>query len=856
MDGRSPEGLSGHSHGVETSPGSVAVPRAFLRDPIAWVIVLLGLFVVGYAALWVTQLAGAAASDAFTGLATMPAGLLVVAICVRIKRAEHIDRQTRRMWSLLALAVACYGLGALINFAAVAIPGLRSLAGLTFLLEICTYPLAWFALAAMPGPKHSANDQILFSLDVAVVAWSAAILLWHFVMFPAGRHAGADYVAIFGASTFPILDLSLVLSLGALVPRIDQAGMQRACAIACGAFVLMFAGDLVSGVQGLYGAYTPGGLSGIVYGAGAVALAAAAYIQLRTPFRVIKTRGLTDYSRTIPLLPYAAVAVAFVAPMLNDWDDPLLLRQHVPATGLLLVLVIARLAVTARDNARLATTERTRLAAAVDQAAEAMITTDAAGKITYVNPAFTRITGYASDEVVGRKSDFMHEEADPARVADMNTALASGTSWAGRLLARRKDGSTVEVDMAISPMRAADGTRIGAVEVARDISRERALEAQLAQAQRMEAVGRLAGGVAHDFNNILTVITGFTELASANVPEGSPVAEDLAEILKASDRAAALTRALLAFGRRQVLQPTNVDLNEMLAGLTPMLELLMGENVRLTIESGASLGPAVTDRAQIEQVVLNLATNARDSMPDGGQVTIATADADLDAAYARTHVGVVPGPYVALIVSDTGAGMTPEVMDHAFEPFFTTKARGKGTGLGLATVIGVAQMSGGSVDVTSALGSGSVFTVYLPRTEGAATPEAATRARTNVAGTETILIAEDEEGVRLYIERVLRQAGYRVMAAANGQEALAMARTIPHLDLLLSDMVMPGMGGPELAKQLAVSHPEARTMFASGYSDEALEDGFGSDGNITYLSKPFTADILLVRIRNVLDGRV
>jgi PAS domain S-box-containing protein len=544
-----------------------------------------------------------------------------------------------------------------------------------------------------------------------------------------------------------------------------------------------------------------------------------------------------------------------VAPGIRDWNDADMLRQHLPATGLLMALVIARLAVTARQNATLAAAERGRLAAAVDQAAEAMVTTDRAGNVTYVNPAFTRITGYTAAETIGRPQEFLGAGPDSARVAEIQAGLGRSESWEGRLVGRRRDGTDVEVAMTIAPLRDAAGGISGSVSVARDVSRERALETQLAQAQRMEAVGRLAGGIAHDFNNLLTAISGFGELASAGVSRDDPVAEDIGQILKASDRAAVLTRALLAFSRRQVMQPSKVDLNEVVGGLTPMLRVLLGEDVELVAEWDHELGLVLIDRGQIEQVIVNLAVNARDAMPGGGKLTIATANAKIDARYARSHVGAVPGPQVKLVISDTGIGMTPEVMEHAFEPFFTTKAHGKGTGLGLSTVIGVVQQSGGTIDVASAPGAGSVFTILLPRAGGASEPDG-TAGRTNPmrGGSETILVAEDQDAVRLYVERVLIRAGYRVLAAANGQDALALAKTLPHVDLLFTDMVMPGLSGPELAKLLTAIHSGIRILYASGYSEEALDQGFGDAGQVPYLAKPFSTDGLLTRIREVLDS--
>jgi nitrogen-specific signal transduction histidine kinase/CheY-like chemotaxis protein len=394
------------------------------------------------------------------------------------------------------------------------------------------------------------------------------------------------------------------------------------------------------------------------------------------------------------------------------------------------------------------------------------------------------------------------------------------------------------------------------VAVARDVSHERALELQLAQAQRMEAVGRLAGGIAHDFNNILTAISGFAELAAAELPDDHPVAPDIAQILRASDRAAALTRALLAFSRRQVMQPRLIDLNDVLNGLTPMLGRLIGEDVDLVVKLAPKLGLTMADRAQLEQVVVNMAVNARDAMPSGGKLTLTTSNTHLDTSGARAHVGAVAGPYVSLTVADTGTGMTPEVLEHAFEPFFTTKERGKGTGLGLSTAIGIVAQSGGYVAVKSKPKAGTVFTVSLPRHLGDSVPEASPvgsgKAR---GGSETILVAEDEDAVREFVMRVLAGAGYRVFSAPHGKGAIATAVDLPKLDLLITDVVMPGMSGIELATNLAASRPGLPVIYASGYADEGVLDPAIVHDGLPYLRKPFTADELTNAVRDILDRR-
>jgi PAS domain S-box-containing protein len=831
------------------------VDIALPRDPIPWLIALLGGFVLCYALWWLSGPGDQGLAGRFTGAATLPGGLIVLLCVVRLRGNDRVDPKIRGAWSMVGLGLVCYGAGSVARFTGSAIPPAPFLAPIAPALEIGAYPILWVALARLPRVTHSRTDAALFSLDVMVVAWSAAMLLWHFLLIPVARGSGADLPTTFAAALYPVGDISIVFATAAMSIRGLLTSSRAAVSLGAGALLLIFTGDVIAGIQELQGGYVPGGLSGLVYSIAWVGLAASAYLQTRVADRFRPVHGLAGYARSFPWLVYFIAATAFVAPAIRNWNDLELLEQHIPASALLLALVLARLAVTAHEHASQAAAERERLATAVDQASDAILTTDRSGNVAYVNRAFTRITGFTSEYAVGRNPSFLREDADPAHLADIAASLARGESWHGRLGEKCLGGGSVEVDLTVTPLQDAAGAVVGSVEVARDISRERALEDRLAEAERMEAVGRLAGGVAHDFNNILTAISGFTELAMAEVGDG-PAAEDLEEVVKASDRAAALTRALLAFGRRGVMQRQPVDLNEVVAGLSPMLGVLMGEDVELSVRPDPALGLTLTDRAQFEQVVLNLALNARDAMPEGGRLTIATANVDLDGEYAQMHVGATRGPHVQLSVADTGAGMTREVLSHAFEPFFTTKPRGKGTGLGLSTVIGVVQQSGGSVDVSSAPDQGTTFSIYLPRAEGAGLAHKTDTAAGGAAqgGRETILVAEDEEAVRAFVGRVLSGAGYRVVVAANGPEALSMAATLPHVDLLFTDMIMPGMGGRELAAQLMASHPQLRTVYASGYSEDAIRQGLEDDGS-SYLAKPFTADRLLARVREVLEGK-
>jgi CheY-like chemotaxis protein len=381
-------------------------------------------------------------------------------------------------------------------------------------------------------------------------------------------------------------------------------------------------------------------------------------------------------------------------------------------------------------------------------------------------------------------------------------------------------------------------------------------EGQLRQAVKMEAVGRLAGGVAHDFNNILTAITGYSELALMNLDPLDPVRHDVKDILAAAERATSLTHQLLAFSRKQVLHPQRLDLNQVVANLDKMLRRIIGEDIDLVTILGPELGAVMADPGQIEQVIMNLVVNARDAMPQGGNLTIETANADLDEAYARKRVQVQPGPYVMLAVSDTGVGLDRDSLDRIFEPFFTTKEAGKGTGLGLATVYGIVKQSGGYVGVYSEVGHGTTFKIYLPRLEeaaGAGPPAAGTAELRR--GRETLLLVEDADLLRGLAREVLERAGYMVLEARNGAEALQVHQQHEGpIHLLLTDVVMPGMNGRELAEQLAPLEPEMKVLYMSGYTDDTIVQHGVLEPGVAFLQKPFSPAALTRKVREVLEA--
>jgi PAS domain S-box-containing protein len=413
---------------------------------------------------------------------------------------------------------------------------------------------------------------------------------------------------------------------------------------------------------------------------------------------------------------------------------------------------------------------------------------------------------------------------------------------------QRRDGSLIDVE--ISAGRIAFEGRDAALVVARDVTERRELQERLAGAEKMEAVGRLAGGVAHDFNNLLTVISGYAEILRRDPTAREP----LDEIEHAAGQAASLTRQLLAFSRRQVLHPQPVDINDIVGGMSTMLERIIGDDVQVAVQLAGALPAVEADRAQIERVVLNLAANARDAMPGGGRLTIETAAVTLEESYVATHGDVTPGPHVLLAVSDTGTGMSEEVRRRLFEPFFTTKAGG-GTGLGLATVFGVVKQSGGSIFVYSEEGRGTTFKIYLPASDRQVERAPVADAEPGEHGTETVVVVEDDESVRELVRLMLDGCGYDVLSAPDADAAVELCGAHPGgVDLLLTDVVMPEIGGRVLAERLTALFPHVRVLFMSGYSDEAVfRHGMIRPGT-AFIEKPFTQAALARKVREVLDS--
>jgi two-component system, cell cycle sensor histidine kinase and response regulator CckA len=477
---------------------------------------------------------------------------------------------------------------------------------------------------------------------------------------------------------------------------------------------------------------------------------------------------------------------------------------------------------------------------------------DASGQIVYVNPAFLRLWGYSSDdEVLGRSP---LEFTDPQRTTQILDSVRAHGSWVGEIAGKHRNGAAMELKLSVNSITDPSGQLVNIVASFIDVTEQKRLEAQLLHAQRMESVGRLAGGVAHDFNNLLTVILGAVELTRLELDAAHPAHEYLADAENAADSAATLTKQLLAFSRKQMIAPKVLNLNEVIARVQRMAQRLLGEDVLLRTVCAPDLGFVRFDPGQVEQIIVNLAVNARDAMPAGGRLTIETSNVQLDPQYADAHPGVEFGDYVLLAVSDSGTGMTEDARAHLFEPFFTTKGPGKGTGLGLAMVYGAVQQNGGRIEVYSEPEHGTTFKIYLPRV-ASTEPEVRPPERSSPRnGGETVLLVEDDDRVRAFASTVLERFGYDVHAFQAPERALAALPELkPAPELLVTDVVMPGMNGRTLAERVTSLIPGLRVLFVSGYTENVIVHHGVLKDDIEFLAKPYSVDQLARRVREVLD---
>jgi two-component system, cell cycle sensor histidine kinase and response regulator CckA len=497
-----------------------------------------------------------------------------------------------------------------------------------------------------------------------------------------------------------------------------------------------------------------------------------------------------------------------------------------------------------------------KLWCSVEQLADLVIIMDRSGVMEYVNPAFEALTGYSRQEAIGHTLGMLKSEQQAEVYDEMWKTVLSGNVFRGIVVNRKKNGETFIIEEALTPLRGRDGEITHFISTGRDITERRKLESELQQAQKMDAIGRLAGGVAHDFNNLLLVISAYAELMLDSLPGEAPLRRNVNEIISASRRAADLTRQLLAFGRKQMQLLQVLDLNAVIGEIATMLPRLIGEDIELVFVPGQDLGKVKADPVQIEQIVMNLAANARDAMPGGGMLTIETASVRVDESYAQRHAIVPPGEYVLLAVTDSGQGIGAEHLPHIFEPFYTTKEAGKGTGLGLATVYGIVKQNGGFVWVYSEPGLGTTFKVYLPQAQSLSGEiRTAKPSEESPVGCETVLLVEDEASVRQASRQFLVRSGYAVLEANDGEDALRVSRKHRGpIHLMVTDVVMPRMGGPRLAERLAEERPDMQVLFVSGYAENTVLQHGKIDVGTRFLQKPFSLKALARKVREILEA--
>ncbi|MFN2640350.1 MAG: ATP-binding protein [Actinomycetota bacterium] len=857
---------------------ALPVPASSRRPFIIAAIAALVLAAVDFS--WIHwQFGGERATQWWSDLVAIPVPLSTAVACWFV--ARRTQGRARRAWTLLGAAALSWALGeAIWSFYELGLDREVPFPSLADLGYLGLIPLAVAGLLAFPSVPRRITSQARTLFDGLIIVGSLLFVSWGTVLGPTYREgAGSGLEKIIGVA-YPIGDvalLSIVLFIAARAARGHRSALGF---IGAGLVLLAFA-DSGFIYQNLHETYASGSLIDPLWEIGFLLMMLGAVLALGRPAEI--TEDDHRPGRLGALLPYGAVALVII--LAAAWSRATPLEPFLFWNMLVVVVfVVARQLFTLLDNLALTRNLEDRVrdlartnAALIEGVSDyAIFALSTDGRVRTWNAGAQHIKGWRAEEVVGRHFSCFYTPEDVAvgrPRANLELAVKQGRSeqegW--RL---RKDGSRFFANVVMTPLIDDDGTLRGFSNVTRDITeRVRAqqereeLQMQLNHSRRLESLGHLAGGVAHDFNNILGIILGFAGLTKGDMdrhlsalPDDAraSLVRNLDQIERAADRAATLTKQLLTFSRREAVTPRIVDLNAIIRDI----EELLRRSVRETIELRFSLAPDLAlikaDPAQIEQVLTNLAVNARDAMPEGGSLTIETSNDTLDEFDARMNPGVNPGKHVRLRVSDTGIGMEDNVAAHAFEPFFTTKPKGLGTGLGLATVYGIVRQSGGTITVRSVPGRGTTFTIHIPASEHASpsgVESPAPREQFARSG-ETVLVVEDNASMLELVSLTLSDKGYRVLAAANGSEAISIAeQSDPPIDLLLTDVVMPQMSGPELISYLHRARPDLPAICMSGYAESISDPGDAGEG-VRFIGKPFTPEQLLALVRETLQARM
>ncbi len=839
------------------TPPAVQQPR---RPALAWSDLAFLLYALIFA-VWLAFFSRGdpATRDIVDCLFFIPPGIAVAWTTWRTARVWPHDPATRRAWTLIALSHFFLWAGgaawsALLIFA----PGL-AVSKLADSLSLPSYGFALWGVLSFPGIYGDGSSRVRSLLDTALIFVGAGLGAWFFGYRLALSTTDATFAAMYIAVTLPAIDLALVLMMGTSYLRASQPTTRVALAWLIASKATVVAGDSYYGWLRLTTGYYPGHWIDLFWFASWIlAWISARLVQERV------ARGVTaaepersrDYrSRALPYF-FVLSAQGLMLWVLRD-------RLSTPAgsaalaTAVITILIVLRQVAELRENVRLFEQERrqeARFSSLVQQGTDVLLVVDGAGGLLYLSPSAERLFGLR--EVPPRSLGMLFEAADAQALVTLIANLRPGQlAGPAHVRFRAAGGKVVHLDFLGIDLRA-DPAVQGVVLTGRDVSERKALEEELLHANKMRAIGQMAGGVAHDFNNILTALRGHVELLLSELPEKGRARADAVEIAHAADRAAAVTRQLLQFSRREVVRPSTLDLNAVVAGLEPMLRQLMPGPVLLRVELAPAPVWTFVDRSQLEQVVLNLAVNARDAMPLGGNLLLRVLGR-LSAQETPGAAAAFEGEHAVLVVQDSGVGMSDATMSRIFEPFFTTKEQGQGTGLGLATVSGNVAGAGGRVLVESAPGSGSTFTVIFPLSQPPADAPSHEPARATAAGAGArVLVVEDDETVLRVTSRMLERKGYRVLQAHDGQQALdLLAQPGVEVDLILTDLMMRGVGGAQLIARLAVEAPDLPVICMSGHAADEASRWQAASGAAAFLPKPFTAAELFQVTAEVLTRR-
>ena len=816
-------------------------------------------FVTGHGLWMLVDRSRPAVHELIGNLWFVPVSISIAAMALRNARDTRLDHGTRRGWRFLALGYLLLWIST--NTWAIddlVFGGSKRLQWVIEVVEAGFFPTILTGLLMFPRAPRTRAERMKLLLDLTTVFVGTATLVWYVMLRPLNLDLfgiGWPMLSTLVTTAGQIAQVTLIASI--LMRGTDPVSEVALRLVAVGQLVTIL-GNLVYTPLQIAQSYKGGHPVDALWLVGDLLVFCGAAYQQRHGIGIAPPSPARAgrYAR----LPYLFVAAGFLPVLVASADWAPNDRAVLYAVVLITVLVLARQFAALRDNERLSREQRmqeARFRSLVQHASDVITVVDADGTIGYQSASVERLLGYPADHNVGESLSAIAHPDDRAKVtAFLEQARAPGArTGAMRWRVCHGNGRWVQLETVAANM-LRDSAVQGIVLNSRDVSERVALEAQLLQAQKMEAVGRLAGGIAHDFNNLLTAVRITAALVIDDLPTHSPLVGELREIERSVDRGASLTRQLLAFSRRELMQPTLVDAAEVVTGIEPMMRRLIAKDVTLILNAPLQPWRVLADRGQLEQVIMNLALNARDAMPEHGTLKIGVGVTSVDEAKARANPGLLPRDYVTITVSDTGCGMTADVQAHLFEPFFTTKGVGKGTGLGLSTVYAIVNQYGGMVSVASREGEGATFTVFLPRAAADTVAAGATpSAPDSAGGREMILVVDDEDSVRVSVRRILQKYGYAVIEAPNGAAALEkLADAGSKVSLLLTDMVMPTMGGRELIEHAALMFPQLRMVIMSGYTEDSTLRQGELAGEQAFIGKPFTVEDLTATVRRVLDA--